>query len=149
MKPRVAPLSKSQSHTVAWWLTLVNGRLTRSIRNHRAAGLTASQISAMATIEDLGPIRISELASRESIGAPVATRLTTSLEELGYIKRIQDANDKRACFVEITAAGHRVLRNLWESRVEGINERIQRLSKSEIEVLNAALPILEKLTKEV
>jgi len=103
----------------------------------------------MATIEDLGPIRISELASRESIGASVATRLTTSLEELGYIKRIQDAHDRRACFVEITTAGHRVLRNLWESRVEGINERIQKLTGSEIEVLNAALPILEKLAKEV
>lgn len=147
MKSPAAPLSKSQSHTAAG-LRLVIGRLTRSIRNHGAAGLTPSQISAMASIEELGRVRISDLATRESMGAPVATRIIASLEELGYIKRIQDTLDKRACLVELTLSGQRVLKNLWEERTVGLNERIQKLTKSEIDVLNAALPVLEKLAKE-
>lgn len=141
-------LTESQSHTAAE-LRLVIGRLIRSIRQHNAGGLTPSQVSALATIEEHGPIRISDLAAKESVGAPVATRVTTSLEELGYIKRIQDTQDKRAWLVELTTSGHKVLKRLWEERTIGINQRIQMLSKSEIAKLNAALPVLDKLAKNI
>ncbi len=144
MKPSSSLLTRSQSQTAAE-LRLVIGRLIRSIRQHNAGGLTASQVSAMATIEEFEPIRISDLATRESIGAPVATRVTTSLEELGFVKRVLDAQDKRACLLELTPSGRKVLKNLWEQRTVGINQRIQSLSKSEMAILNAALPILEKL----
>ncbi len=139
-------LTRSQSQTAAE-LRLVIGRLIRSIRQHNAGGLTASQVSALATIEEFGPIRISDLATRESVGAPVATRLTTSLEELGLVSRVPDSLDKRACLVELNASGQKVLKNLWEQRTIGINQRIQSLSRSEMKILNAALPILDKLSK--
>jgi DNA-binding MarR family transcriptional regulator len=147
MNPSPVLLSKTQSHTAAE-LRLVIGRLIRSIRQHNAGGLTPSQVSALATIEESGPIRISDLATRESVGAPVATRVTTSLEDLGYIKRIQDSQDKRACLVELTTSGQKVLKNLWEERTAGINQRIQILTKSEIAILNAALPVLDKLARQ-
>jgi DNA-binding MarR family transcriptional regulator len=148
MNPSPVLLSKSQSHTAAE-LRLVIGRLIRSIRQHNAGGLTPSQVSALATIEELGPIRISDLATRESMGAPVATRVTTSLEDLGYIKRVQDSQDKRACLVALTPSGQKVLKNLWEERTAGINQRIQMLTKSEIAALNAALPVLDKLARDI
>jgi DNA-binding MarR family transcriptional regulator len=148
MNPSPVLLSKSQSHTAAE-LRLVIGRLIRSIRQHNAGGLTPSQVSALATIEELGPIRISDLATRESMGAPVATRVTTSLEDLGYIKRVQDSQDKRACLVALTPSGQKVLKNLWEERTAGINQRIQMLTKSEIPALNAALPVLDKLARDI
>ena len=147
MKPSSALLTRSQSQTAAE-LRLVIGRLIRSIRQHNAGGLTASQVSALATIEEFGPIRISDLATRESVGAPVATRLTTSLEELGFVSRVPDSQDKRACLVELNSTGQKVLKSLWEQRTMGINQRIQSLSKSEMKILNAALPILEKLSKD-
>lgn len=148
MKVPTSPLSKSQSQTAAE-LRLVIGRLIRSIRQHSAGGLTPSQVSALSSIEELGPIRISDLAAHESIGAPVATRVTASLEELGYISRVQDTQDKRACLVKLTTSGHKVLRNLREERTVGLNQRIQMLSRSEIAVLNAALPVLDKLAKKI
>lgn len=148
MSAATVPLSESQSH-IAAELRLVIGRLIRSIRQHNAGGLTPSQVSALATIEELGPIRISDLAAKESVGAPVATRVTTSLEELGYIKRVQDTEDRRAWRVELTASGHKVLKHLWEERTFGINQRIQMLSKSEIAKLHAALPVLDKLAKNI
>lgn len=141
-------LSKSQAQTAAE-LRLAIGRLIRSIRQHNASGLTPSQVSALATIEEFGPIRISDLASRESVGAPVATRVTSSLEDLGYIKRVLDSQDKRACLVELTTTGQKILKNLWEERTVGMNQRIQMLTKSEIAALNAAIPVLEKLAKDV
>lgn len=148
MSNKAALLSKSQVHTAAD-LRLVIGRLVRSMRQHNTSGLTPSQVSALVTIEEFGPIRISDLATRESIGAPVATRVIASLEELKYIKRVQDSLDKRACLVELTSAGHKVLKNLREERTAGINQRIQMLSKSEIAALNAALPVLDKLARTI
>lgn len=148
MSSRITLLSKSQAQTGAE-LRLVIGRLIRSIRQHNASGLTPSQVSALATIEEFGPIRISDLASRESVGAPVATRVIASLEDLGFIKRIQDSLDKRVCLVELTTAGQKILKNLWEARTVGINQRIQMLTKTEIAALNAALPVLDKLAREV
>ncbi len=146
MKLSSSLLTRSQSQTAAE-LRLVIGRLIRSIRQHNSGGLTASQVSALATIEEFGPIRISDLATRESVGAPVATRLTASLEDLGYVNRVVDSQDKRACLVELTQSGHKVLKNLREQRTAGINQRIQLLSKPEMAILNAALPILDKLSK--
>lgn len=148
MTSRTSQLSQSQAQTAAE-LRLVIGRLIRSIRQHNASGLTPSQVSALATIEEFGPIRISDLAHRESIGAPVATRVTTSLEELRLISRVLDDGDKRACLVEMTATGRKILKNLWEERTAGINERIQLLSKSEIAALNSALPVLDKLARGI
>jgi DNA-binding MarR family transcriptional regulator len=148
MSDKAELLSKSQAHTAAD-LRLVIGRLVRSMRQHNTSGLTPSQVSALVTIEEFGPIRISDLATRESIGAPVATRVIASLEDLKYIKRVQDSLDKRACLVELSTPGHKVLKNLREERTVGINQRIQMLSKSEIAALNAALPVLNKLAKDI
>lgn len=143
-----SPLSRSQSQAAAD-LRLAIGRLTRSIRQHNTGGLTPSQVSALAAIEEYGPVRISDLAAHESVGAPVATRVTTSLEDLGFIKRRNDPQDRRACLVELTTAGHKVLRNLREERTAGINQRIQLLSKSELATLSAAIPVLDKLARRI
>lgn len=107
MKSTNSLLTKSQSETAAE-LRFVIGRLIRSIRQHNVGGLTASQVSALATIEEFTPIRIGDLAMRESVGAPVATRLTTSLEVLGFVSRVFDSQDKRAFLLELTPSSRKV-----------------------------------------
>ncbi|HVB51307.1 MAG TPA: MarR family transcriptional regulator, partial [Acidimicrobiales bacterium] len=71
-------------------LRLALVRLSRALRQGNTAGLSASQLSALATIDEYGPLRLSALAERESIGAPVATRVVASLEELGLVTRSDD-----------------------------------------------------------
>lgn len=129
-------------------LRLVVGRLARAVRQHGAAGLTPSQLSALATVESTGPIRISDLAARESISAPVATRVVASLEELGYLERINDATDRRACLIDLTESGRRVLKELWSERTAVLNSKIEKLSSSDAAVLKAALPVLETLARD-
>ena len=60
-------------------LRLVISRLARAVRQHGSAGLTPSQVSALATLEEYGPMRMSEIAARELIGASVATRVVANL----------------------------------------------------------------------
>jgi DNA-binding MarR family transcriptional regulator len=129
-------------------LRLVVARLARAIRQHGAANLTPSQLSALSTIEDYGPIRVSDLAARESVSAPVATRVVASLQELSYVERIEDSTDRRVCLIKLTRNGRGILNNLWRERTAGLNARIDALSAHDVNLLQAALPVLEELVRE-
>jgi len=88
------------------------------------------------------------LAAFESVGAPVATRVVASLEELDLLKRTDDPEDKRASLVELSDHGRVVLTALWSERTIGLSSRLERLSPAERNRLEMALPALEKLSRE-
>ena len=136
------------STAVAARLRLVLVRLVRALRRHGNVALTQSQLSALATIEELGPLRISSLAALESVGPSVATRVVASLEEEGYLLRSDDPIDKRACMVELSPEGRALLADLSIQRIIGLSSRIERLTKVERDSLAAVLPILEKLARD-
>jgi len=129
-------------------LRLVMVRLARALRHQGSTALSPSQVSALASIDEFGPLRISALAAFESVGAPVATRVVASLEELDLLKRTDDPDDKRASLVELSDHGRDVLAALWSERTIGLSSRLERLSPAERNRLELALPALEKLTRE-
>jgi DNA-binding MarR family transcriptional regulator len=129
-------------------LRLVISRLARAVRQHGAAGLTPSQVSALATIEEFGPIRMSDLAGYELIGAPVATRVVASLQELGLVQKAHGSTDGRVSLIELSIAGRETLNELWSERAAGLTARIERLQPEQVAVLTAALPVLETLVRD-
>jgi DNA-binding MarR family transcriptional regulator len=129
-------------------LRLVMFRLARALRHQGTTALSPSQVSALASVDEFGPLRISALATLESVGAPVATRIVASLEELDLLKRTDDPDDKRASLVELSDHGRDVLAALWSERTVGLSSRLERLSPAERNRLELALPALEKLTRE-
>ena len=129
-------------------LRLVMLRLTRALRHQGSTVLSPSQVSALASVDEFGPLRISALASLESVGAPVATRVVSSLEDLDLLKRTEDPDDKRASLVELSEHGRSILSALWSERVSGLSSRLEVLTPSELARLEAALPALEKLARE-
>jgi DNA-binding MarR family transcriptional regulator len=129
-------------------LRLVLARLVRTLRRDSPSRLSASQISALATIEDFGPMRISTLAAHESMDPSVATRVVASLETQGYFERKSDPNDKRACLVELSVQGHEVLSTLWNERTLKLSSRLEQLSAKDRRTIENALPVLEKLARD-
>jgi DNA-binding MarR family transcriptional regulator len=127
-------------------LTLV--RLARTLRREGETRLTASQVSALATIEELGPLRISTLATHESMDPSVATRVVASLESQGLLQRRDDPDDKRACLVDLSELGGAALSALWRERTVRLSTRLERLTANERRAIEAALPALEKLARE-
>jgi DNA-binding MarR family transcriptional regulator len=91
---------------------------------------------------------MSDLAGYESVGAPVATRVVDSLEKLGYMARVADPSDGRACLIELTDGGRSVLAELWSTRAAVLSRRISRLSTGDAQLLAAALPVLEALVRD-
>jgi DNA-binding MarR family transcriptional regulator len=141
-------VENEQSLETAVRLRLVLVRLLRALRHQGSTALTPSQLSALATLEELGPLRISSLANVESVGAPVATRVVATLEELHLLERTVDPDDKRAWLVELTDLGRDTLQGVWGERTIGLSSRMDRLSPSERSKLEAALPALEKIARD-
>jgi DNA-binding MarR family transcriptional regulator len=129
-------------------LRFVLMRLARALRRESRSKLTASQISALATLEESGPLRISVLATHESMDPSVATRVVAGLESLGLVERKVDPDDKRACLVDLSDGGRRELTELWTERTLELGARLELLSPAERRSIDAALPALEKITRE-
>jgi len=84
-------------------------RLSRRIEEREP--LTVSQRLALIEIVAVGPLRLSNLASRMDTTPATATRAVDRLEELGFVRRCEDVSDARAVLVAATATGKR-----WSSR---------------------------------
>jgi DNA-binding MarR family transcriptional regulator len=141
-------IDSERSLETAARLRLVMLRLARALRHQASASLSPSQVSALASVDEFGPLRISALAALESVGPPVATRVVASLEELDLLERTDDPEDKRASLVELSEHGRQVLAALWSQRTIGLSSRLERLSPAERSRVEMALPALEKLARE-
>jgi DNA-binding MarR family transcriptional regulator len=136
--------------TEAARLRTVVVRLIRRLRRGGAGALTLTQISALATLQRTGPLRLNELAGREGISASTMSRLVDSLEHGGALaKRSLDAIDSRASQVAITAKGVALLEDLQRNGTLLIDRALHSLNASERASVYAALPALEKLVEWV
>ena len=77
-------------------LRVALARLSRRLRRHSPAGLTPTQLAALSTVEQNGPLRLGDLAAAEGIAPSTLTRMVAVLEDLGYVRRDADPRDARA-----------------------------------------------------
>ncbi len=110
--------------------------------------LSPSLSSALASVESHGPLTPSELADRERIKRPTATRVLARLEQLGLVSRTQDPTDARAWLVAATPAGRDLLRRLRTRKNAYLAKRLRDLDPEELETLERAAAILERLQEE-
>src|SRR5947209_8699355 len=120
-------------------------RLQRQLRQQTVGDLTLSQWSALVTVEMHGPMRIGDLAEREGVSAPTATRLVASLEERGLLSRETDSTDRRSSYVSVTPAGVEQLDWARKVRTAKLAQRLATLDDADIERLLDVLPLLEAL----
>jgi DNA-binding MarR family transcriptional regulator len=124
-------------------LRVAVARLARQLRQHSPGGLSPSQWSAMATVEDKGRLRIGDLADREGVSAPTATRLVASLEEFGLLSRTTDPADRRTAYVALTDAGREKLEWARVVRTASLSERLSQMPEADVRRLIELLPLLE------
>jgi DNA-binding MarR family transcriptional regulator len=129
-------------------IRLLVGRLARRLRQEGTAGLTPSQLSALASVERLGPLQLGDLARVESVAPPTLTRAITRLEDQGLVRRHPDPGDGRAVLVEATGAGRQALRDLRRARTAFLAERLATLSEDDRTVVARAVRLLGELAAE-
>ena len=110
--------------------------------------LSPTQGAALATIDCHGPLTPSELAAREKIQRPTATRVLARLEEAGLVTRTPDPDDRRSSLVSTTAAGHVLLDTVRHRKDLYLAQRLDRLSPEDLAALDRAAGILERMLEE-
>jgi DNA-binding MarR family transcriptional regulator len=127
-------------------LTIV--RTARRLRQEAGTELSPSLTAALSTVERHGPMTPSELASRERIQRPTATRVLTRLVEEGLVARTPDPQDGRSALVSVTPAARELLAELRTRKTAFLAERLERLDPEDRAVLDRAADILEGMLGE-
>lgn len=114
-------------------------------REDGAAGLSAPRLSALSVVVFGGARTVGQLAEAEQVRPPTMTRLVQALERDGLVRRASDPRDGRVVRIHETARGRRLLLAGRERRVAALAGRLAELGRPELEVLDEATSILERL----
>jgi len=120
-------------------------RTARRMRQEAGSDLGPSQTAALATIERHGPLSPSELAQRERIKRPTATRILGHLESAGLVERVRDPDDGRASILSVTGEGRSLLRRMRARKTAYLAHQISALEPDEVAALERAADVLERM----
>ena len=143
----MAAPSRTKSQTdVASRVRFAVMRLSRQLRQQNEdVGVTPSGVSALSSIDRLGPVTLGRLAAIERVRPPSITKIVDRLEELGMVRREVDPADRRSSLVHLTADGSRYLTESRSRKTAYLASRLAKLPADELALLEAALPVLEQL----
>ncbi len=122
--------------------------LRRLRRTDDATGLSPARLSALSVVVFAGPQTLGELASIEQVRPPTMTHLVRGLGQQGLVRREPDDDDKRVARISATQKGRRLLERGRQLRLRGLTERILTLDAPDVAALEAAIPIIERLSEQ-
>lgn len=111
-------------------------------------GLTAARASVLSVLVFGGPTTIGALAKAEQVSAPTMTKLVTSLEAEGLVRREADERDRRVVRVHATPQAARILRRGRAARVRILADQFRALSAADLATLGRAADILQTLEQQ-
>lgn len=144
---RTVTVERQDVGELASRLRLSATRLARQLRRQSDAGLTPSQLSALAAVERHGPLTLGALAEHERVAPPTITRVVAKLVEDGLLDREVDAADRRVQRVAITPTAAELLVEIRSRKDLWLATRLAELDPDHVAALHAALDALDALTE--
>jgi DNA-binding MarR family transcriptional regulator len=126
-------------------LRLAVMRLARRLRQQTEGEITASRLSALSSVDRLGPLSLGALAAVERVRPPTLTRIVGHLEAAGLVVRRPVPGDRRSTEVEVSPAGRELLDRSRTRKDAYLAERLATLDPAEVAVLRRAAGVLERL----
>lgn len=111
-------------------------------------GLTLTQLSALVTIWRDGPLSAGDLASREGVKPPSATRVLAALESQGLISRSADPADGRQVTVTVTPEGVARVDQDLQARDAWLAQRLRELDDEDRQLLPRVVMVLQHLAEQ-
>jgi DNA-binding MarR family transcriptional regulator len=141
----------SDVHEVASALRVSIGLLLRRLRQVQADGeLTLPESSALTRLDRGGPATSSALARLEQISPQSMGATLSALEARGLVERRPDPGDGRRVVISLSEAGRQALRNRRNARTEQLAQALAGgFTRSELQQLMAAAPLLERLAQSI
>jgi DNA-binding MarR family transcriptional regulator len=112
--------------------------------------LSFTQIKALCALEADGEERsVKALAESLGVSLPAMSRAVDGLFERGFVRREEDASDRRMKRVWLTDAGHSVPRALNEARLSALQELMSSLADEEALALQHALGLILERREDI
>ena len=121
-------------------------RIYRQLRARSGSDITPSQSSALARIEQSGPVRLGSLAELEGTTAATMSRVIDSLAQRHRIERVPDPLDGRASLVRLSPEGGALLHEVRVRNTEALRSALAGLSPQQRRTVRQAIPVLEHLS---
>lgn len=144
----VVKYGKRTGLALSLWVKLARatatfGRLT--LENIKSFKLTQPQFGALETLGHLGPLTLSELSKKQLVSGGNMTCVVDNLEREGLVERVQNKEDRRSIFVQLTPKGKKLFDEIFIKHAEFITNITSVLSEKEQEHLGRLLKKLGRL----
>lgn len=122
-------------------VTLVRGlrELHGTVTQASHYPVDASGAAILARLDDLGPSRLSTLATVLCLDLSTVSRQVPGLERSGWVARERDPEDNRAQLLELTDLGREVLADVRRTRTDVLTRLLPDWTENELRVLAAQL----------
>jgi len=147
-RPDVVPHDGDDVVRLAADLRLAVTRLARLLRQHAETGITPSMLSALVSIDRLGPVTLGQAAAAEQVQPPTMTTIVARLEAAGLVSRDVDPEDRRIVRVQATAEGRRLLERSRSRKTAYLARRLRALTADDRAALGRAVPLLDRMLEE-
>jgi DNA-binding MarR family transcriptional regulator len=127
--------------------------LLRRVRQQDAAtGEGPARLSALSVLVFAGPKvgspkTLGELADAEQVKPPTMSRIVAGLQRSRLVRVTRDPQDARRMHIRATARGTRLLHQGRQRRIEYLAAHLDSLTSTEVDQLEAASGILERLLR--
>jgi DNA-binding MarR family transcriptional regulator len=123
-------------------------RLARRLRQEAEHDVTPSMLSALSTIERLGPVTLGRLAELERVRPPTITRIVARLEDDGLVARSIDQSDHRVVRVRLSRRGRSLVQRARGRKDAFLADKLRALSSEDLAALERAVEVVDGLLEE-
>jgi MarR family transcriptional regulator, 2-MHQ and catechol-resistance regulon repressor len=139
-KSRKADLSGIHLWLVLWKAgRAVEAQAQRSIARF---GMVMSDFGVLEALLHRGPLNAKQLGAKVLLTSGSMTAAVDRLAARGLVRREDDAEDRRACIVQLTATGRRLIERAFAQHRAEMEEALEGFS---IDERKALLPLLRRL----
>jgi len=113
----------------------------------RDAGITHYEFMVLTSLQQLGALRLGDLAAATNATLPRASKVVTRMQQRGLVERTTASDDRRAIAITLTGAGRRALVLATPGHLETVRALVlDRLSPEQLWALSDALePVVATL----
>ena len=122
--------------------------LRRVRKQDAAAGEGPARLSALSVLVFGGPMTLGKLAAAEQVKPPTMSRIVSGLVDSRLAQRLTDSKDARRVRIRATPRGEHLLHEGRRRRTEYLARHLDRLTRQELDTLDAAITLLERVLRE-
>lgn len=121
-----------------------NGRII--LKNYK---ITSPQFVALQWVKEEGTLTIGELSNKISLAFSTTTDLIDRLEKKGFVKRVQDIEDRRVVRILMLDKGEKIINEVIKQRQDYLRIVLESFSTEEVVHLNELLYALDEQMNKV